>query len=426
MAEKSPLLWQTPSSSTPDQPQSTTTLNSANSKVPAAARAFLLLLGRLRHGSLRLLTPQQQWLHFGQSNDTLQAELHLHDWQACQRILRSGGIGFAEAYRDQQLDCPDLSALLQLALQNEGQLGSGLLGRSASALWHRLQHWLRRNNRYGSQRNIHAHYDLGNHFYQLWLDKSWTYSSAWFNGQHQQTLEQAQAAKYQRICEVLQLRPGMRVLEIGCGWGGFAEHAAAQGIAVHGITLSTAQLEHAQQRLAQQALVELEYSDYRDLYQQYDAIVSIEMFEAVGERYWPDYFATLQRCLKPGARALIQTITIEHQRFLRYRRRSDFIQQFIFPGGMLPSPQRFQQQAQQQGFAITDQLEFGRDYAATLRHWRARFEQQLSAVRAQGFDEVFIRLWRLYFCYCEAGFEHGSIGVSQLLLSRQEPTPHAV
>ncbi|OHX11242.1 SAM-dependent methyltransferase [Chromobacterium sphagni] len=386
--------------------------------IPAAGRALLALLSRLRHGSLKVVTPDGETLWFGAPHAQADAELALRDWRACGRILAGGDIGFAEAYRDGWLDCPDLAVLLRLALRNENALQLGELGRWAARLWHRLRHLLRVNSRRGSRRNIHAHYDIGNDFYRLWLDPSWTYSSAWFDGDYALPLADAQTRKYQRICQQLQLRPGMRVLEIGCGWGGFAEHAARLGVAVHGITISDAQLDFARRRLASEPLVKLEHRDYRDLSGQYDAIVSIEMFEAVGERYWSGYFDTLRRCLKPGGKALAQSITIEESRFETYRAEADFIQTFIFPGGMLPSRERFERAAHHSQLSCRNRLDFGADYAETLRRWRMAFEANLDAIRGQGFDEAFIRLWRLYLCYCEAGFDAGRIGVSQFLLQR--------
>ncbi|MBA4707242.1 SAM-dependent methyltransferase [Aquitalea aquatica] len=394
----------------------THTLDKLPPSLPPSARLLLSRLQRLQSGGLRLLTPAGHALWFGQPQHSVNAELHIHDWAGCRKLLTAGDIGFAEAYRDGLLDSPELTALLRLALRNEHAVPPALSGSLPARWWYRLKHLLRRNSRRGSRRNIHAHYDLGNDFYRLWLDPSWTYSSAWFNGDYTQSLQQAQQAKYQRICDTLGLQPGMRVLEIGCGWGGFAEHASRAGIAVHGITISPAQLELARQRLAGQPLAQLELRDYRDLDGQYDAVVSIEMFEAVGEAYWPQYFRTVRRLLHPGGQALIQSITIADAYFERYRAKSDFIQQFIFPGGMLPSPARFSQTASAAGLHTSQRLDFGPDYAETLRRWRQAFENTLDSVRQQGFDEAFIRLWRLYLCYCEAGFDEGRIGVSQFLL----------
>ncbi|BEV70907.1 MULTISPECIES: cyclopropane-fatty-acyl-phospholipid synthase family protein [unclassified Paludibacterium] len=395
-------------------------LRRTTARPPAAARAFLSLLRRLHTGHLRLTCPDGSQVDFGQPGHGLHAELQLTDWRACAMILRQGDIGFAEAWRDGLLQCRDLTALLRLALQNSQALEPAVFGTRLASLWYRLRHFLRRNSRSGSRRNIQAHYDLGNDFYRLWLDESWTYSSAWFNGDLRQPLARAQHAKYQRIIDTLALKPGMRVLEIGCGWGGFAEVATAQGIAVHGITLSQEQLQHARTRLAGTELATLALQDYRDLDERFDAIVSIEMFEAVGEAWWPTFFATLKRCLRPGGRALVQSITIDERHFLRYRAGSDFIQQFIFPGGMLPSVPRFEALARHHGLDSRDRLDFGRDYAETLRRWRSAFEAALPAVAAQGFDEAFIRLWRLYLSYCEAGFEEERIGVSQFLLTQTE------
>ncbi|QNM95319.1 SAM-dependent methyltransferase [Chitinimonas koreensis] len=393
----------------------------AAGRIPAGGRIFLALLERLKVGSLTLHLPGGEVLRYG-SHGGDAAELRLADWRACSAILRSGDIGFAESYRQGWLDSPDLTALIGLALRNEAVLTSAFGGSWPGKLWYALLHRLRRNTRAGSRRNIHAHYDLGNAFYALWLDPSWTYSSALFGDDPAQSLQSAQAAKYQRIVDVLGLRPGMRVLEIGCGWGGFAIHAARRGIQVHGITISQAQWELAQRHVAAAgcgALANLELRDYRDLDGRYDAVVSIEMFEAVGESYWARYFDTVRQRLEPGGRALIQTITIDDARFAGYRASSDFIREYIFPGGMLPSPAVFAERAAGQGLSVLDRHAFGRDYAETLRRWRARFEGRLDAVREQGFDEAFIRIWRLYFQYCEAGFDMGSIDVYQFMLQRE-------
>lgn len=389
--------------------------------IPAAAQLFLRLLSQLGVGHLQVITPEQEQLLFGDTHQAPGAVLHIRDWRACGRILRAGDIGFAESYQVGWVDTPDLSALLRLALKNEAVLDRALFGGKIMTLLYKLKHWLRPNTRSGSRKNIHAHYDIGNPFYQRWLDPGWTYSSAIFGGDFSLSLQAAQAQKYQRIIDVLQLKTGQRVLEIGCGWGGFAEHAARLGIHVHGITISPAQLDIAQQRMAEQKLAhwaKLELLDYRDLNAQYDAVVSIEMFEAVGEQFWPGYFATLEKCLKPGARAVIQSITIDEARFERYRRGTDFIQQYIFPGGMLPSVQRFGQHAGKQGLRVCEQYGFGRDYAETLRRWDQAFQQERDAISAQGFDDGFQRIWRMYFAYSEAGFDEGSIDVMQFLLER--------
>jgi cyclopropane-fatty-acyl-phospholipid synthase len=394
---------------------------------PWAARALLGILPGLRRGCLRLQLPDGQWQVFGDAHALPAAELRLHDWRACSRILAGGDIGFAEAWRRGWVDSPDLGALFRVVLRNDRVLDHALFGSSLLRWWYRLQHGAHANTRAGSRRNIHAHYDIGNPFYALWLDRSWTYSSALFDGNPSQTLEAAQEAKYARIVARLGLKPGDRVLEIGCGWGGFAEHAARRGIAVHGVTLSEAQLAFGTERLQRLGLAHLarlELRDYRDLGgdphadggARYDAIVSIEMFEAVGERYWPQYFAALRRCLSPGGRALVQTITIDERHYARYRAGSDFIQQYVFPGGMLPSMPRFCAAAARGGLAVEDAHAFGPDYAETLRRWSTAFEAKLDAVRGLGLDETFIRTWRMYFAYCEAGFDERRIDVVQFLL----------
>jgi cyclopropane-fatty-acyl-phospholipid synthase len=390
---------------------------SAHRSTPLFARLFIALLGRLRIGHLVLVTPDSEQIVFGDPHAQPAATLQIHDWRACRAILRAGDIGFAEAYRAQWLDTPDLARLLRLAMRNEDALPRTVTGGRLAQLWYALRHRLRANTRAGSRRNIHAHYDIGNDFYALWLDPSFTYSSALFEGGDDLTLEVAQHAKYERIAHTLGLRAGMRVLEIGCGWGGFALYAARLGIHVHAVTISPEQLAVASGRLADVAgQVRLELRDYRDLHGQYDAIVSIEMFEAVGERFWATYFAVLQRCLAPGGRALVQSITIDDMRYAAYRSSSDFIREYIFPGGMLPGPAHFIRAARKAGLRAETTLAFGRDYALTLRLWRAAFEARLDAVRAQGFDETFIRTWRLYLAYCEAAFDEGRTDVMQFVL----------
>ncbi|MFL9880765.1 cyclopropane-fatty-acyl-phospholipid synthase [Herbaspirillum rhizosphaerae] len=388
---------------------------------PPATRLFLRLLNCLAHGHLQLTTPHGNTLTFGDLHQPPSAQIHINDWRACARILQAGDIGFAESYAAGWIDTPDLAALLRLCLRNQAELDRVMFGGKLVGLWYRLRHWMRSNTREGSRKNIHAHYDIGNDFYRLWLDNSWTYSSAIFDGDHTQSLEAAQACKYQRIVDQLGLKAGDRVLEIGCGWGGFAEHAAQQGIHVHGVTISPSQLQIAQQRIAGRGLDQLatlELCDYRDLGGSYDAVVSIEMFEAVGERYWPEYFNTVSARLKRGGKALIQSITIDEQYFERYRSSSDFIRQYIFPGGMLPSPERFCDKASKAGLVTLDQYRFGADYAETLRRWNSTFQEQREAVTAQGFDERFMRLWQLYFAYCEVGFDEERTDVIQFLLRK--------
>jgi len=397
----------------------TLVLANAPADIPASGRIFMALLARLQHGHLVLRTPEGTHWEFGPVDSDLKADLVIHDWRACQQIFSAGDIGFAQAWRQQWLGSHDLTALLRLALRNQAAMQRLISGSLLTRAWFWLQHQLRPNSRKGSRENIHLHYDIGNPFYRLWLDDSMTYSAALFDGDQSQSLEAAQHAKYQRILDQLGVQPGQTILEVGCGWGGFAVYAATQGIVVHGITISQAQLQWAQQRVAQLELqdwVQLELRDYRDLSGQYDAIVSIEMFEAVGQRYWPGYFRCLKARLKRGGKALVQSITIDEPFFKPYQRSSDFIREYIFPGGMLPSPKRFVQAAQQQGLQHLDSFAFGPDYAETLRRWRERFQAQLDAVQAQGFDAEFQRTWHMYLCYCEAGFDERRTDVYQFLL----------
>jgi len=403
-------------------------------EAPAAARAVFKLLDRIEHGRIEIHWPDgRHSTHpaYRPGTDTTRATLHIHRWRVFDRTIQSGDIGFAESYIDGDWSTPDLSALLGLVIRNRNALEDVLYGSWWGSLLYRVRHWLNRNSRSGSARNIHAHYDLGNAFYQLWLDPSMNYSSAWFEGQTadlaRQDLQQGQLAKMRRALDEAQVMTGSQVLEIGCGWGALAETAARErGAHVTGVTLSREQLDWGQRRLAQAGLnrlTDLRYQDYRDLADQhasapFDAIVSIEMFEAVGRAYWPSYFDTIHRCLKPGGHACIQTITIRDDLFERYAHSTDFIQQYIFPGGMLPSIERFHAMAQQHGLEVCNTFSFGQDYATTLHLWRQQFLQQLPQVRAQGFDDAFIRTWEFYLVYCEAGFRSGNISVAQFTLRK--------
>nr|WP_315249652.1 cyclopropane-fatty-acyl-phospholipid synthase family protein [uncultured Duganella sp.] len=397
------------------------TLSTTNQDAPAAARVFLNLLGRISIGHLELITPDHTRMVFGNAHAGPAATLEVHDWRACGRILRAGDIGLAEAWAAGWIGSPDLVALLRLAIRNEAALEPALFGGVLARCWYRLRHWLRPNTRSGSRRNIHSHYDIGNDFYRLWLDPSWTYSAAIFDGNYNQPLAQAQQRKYQRIIDTLGLRASDRVLEIGCGWGGFAEQAARQGIRVHGLTISPAQLEIARKRIDAAGLGELaqlELRDYRDIDGSYDAVVSIEMFEAVGERYWTEFFNTVAARLKPGGQALVQSITIDERHFERYRSTADFIQEYIFPGGMLPSIERFEHNAARAGLQPTGHYAFGRDYAETLRRWRSAYHASDAQVQALGMDTHFTRIWDLYFAYCEAAFDEGRTDVVQFHLHK--------
>ncbi len=390
------------------------------SRYPAKARFILQLLGKLQHGALHLELPDGEAVRFG--DDSYPVTLRLHNWSLCDAVLKSGDIGFAETFINGSWSTDNLTGLITLFIRNRESVESLIYGKWWGNLLYRIRHLFNRNNRTGSRKNIHAHYDIGNDFYQLWLDPSMTYSSAVFSNEHADSLQDGQVAKYRRILSQLNVSEGARILEIGCGWGGFAELAAKESNAhVRGLTLSTEQLEFARQRLADAgvaAQADLLLMDYRDSDEQYDAIASIEMFEAVGEAYWPTYFECVARNLKQNGRACIQTIVIADELFERYRKGTDFIQQYIFPGGMLPSPEVFRAQAAKQGLRVVDEFSFGLDYARTLAEWRDTFKQKLPQVRAQGFDDNFLNTWEFYMSYCEAGFRANSINVMQFTLEK--------
>ncbi|TDM06070.1 MAG: SAM-dependent methyltransferase [Ideonella sp. MAG2] len=394
-------------------------------RIPPAAKQVLRLLQRLSIGTLDLQGPDGEQWHFGSgAEDQPRAALRLADWSVCSAVLKSGDVGFGEAYIDGQWSTPDLAALLRLFLANREALETALYGSWWGSLLHRVRHLLRRNSKAGSRRNIHAHYDLGNPFYRLWLDETMNYSSAWFQGDHTRPMAEAQTAKMQRALDECRLQPGQRVLEIGCGWGAVAELATqSPGVHLTGVTLSTEQLAFAQARLAASShgeRADLRLQDYRDIPEQdFDAVVSIEMFEAVGREYWPQFFETVRSKLKVGGKACIQTITIRDDLFERYVRGTDFIQQYIFPGGLLPCPKAFREAAQKAGLKVVNELSFGPDYAETLRRWRHDFLAQEAPLLQMGYDARFQRLWEFYLAYCEAAFDAGSTSVMQFTLSRE-------
>jgi len=402
----------------------TATLDSYTSpaSAPAAGRTVLRLLGRLRIGTLGVTLPDGNTLAFGAPPESAtRAAVRLHNWKPCAATLKRGDIGFAEGFIDGDWSTSDLVALLELFMLNRRAIEELVYGRWWGSLLCRFKHAFHRNTRAGSERNIHAHYDLGNDFYRLWLDDTMNYSSAWFEGDHSRPTAQAQWAKVRRVLRECGVAPGQRVLEVGCGWGALAECAVREfGVNLTGLTLSREQLAWGPQRLSDAGLsADLRDQDYRDLDDgPYDAIVSIEMFEAVGREYWADFFGMLRSQLKPGGQACVQSIVIRDDLFERYARSTDFIQQYIFPGGLLPSRSAFQEAAQAGGLRVVRDFSFGHDYAETLRRWRERFLARGEAVRALGFDERFMRIWEFYLAYCEAAFSTGNTDVVQFTLSR--------
>ncbi|WP_067065853.1 SAM-dependent methyltransferase [Roseateles chitosanitabidus] len=421
-----------------------------NSPVGVPLRA---LLTRIQHGQLTLVLPGGRRVEAMGPLPGPRAELRLHRWRPALRMALQGDLGFAFSYRDDDWSSPDLTALLAFGIANETALGALADVRGPARWLSAIRHRAHANTRRGSRHNIAAHYDLGNDFYRRWLDDSMLYSSALYAGAPSPdapprrsipatdapenrespddlaapSLEAAQARRLDRIVALLDLRPGQRVLEIGCGWGTLAAELARRcGVTVVGVTLSTEQLAFARERAVQWGVadrVDLRLQDYRDVEGQFDRIVSIEMIEAVGEAFWPTYFATLRERLLPGGHALLQAITIAEDRFEHYRASPDFIQRCIFPGGMLPTPERMADQARRAGLGFATELRFGRDYARTLAEWRRRFQAEWPAIQALGFDLPFKRLWEYYLSYCEAGFLADRVDVGLYRLDR--PGGHA-
>ncbi len=389
---------------------------------PAAFRfAARLLALNWRAGSLTFITPSGRELRIKGPEPGVDGRIVVHDFGFMRRVLAAGDIGFAEGYMAGEWDTPDLSAVLGAVSMNFDRLARFFLGNPVVRAVNFIGHSLHANTRKGSRKNIHAHYDLGNAFYGQWLDPTMTYSSARYS-RDGEPLELAQANKYRSLAQGMGLERDQSVLEIGCGWGGFAEYAAKEvGAKVTGITISQEQFDFARKRIFEQGLAEraeIRMVDYRDVQGQFDRVASIEMFEAVGERYWPTYFGKIRDVLRPGGRAGLQIITIRDEIFESYRRRADFIQKYIFPGGMLPSEARLKDVTGETGLAWTGITRFGQDYADTLAEWGRRFESAWDGIAALGFDERFRKLWRFYLSYCEAGFRTERTNVVQLSLSR--------
>jgi cyclopropane-fatty-acyl-phospholipid synthase len=390
----------------------------ATSRPPArqiTARLLRALMPHPTFGTLRLTTPRGDVIDFRGTQPGPEAALSLVRWHSVWRLLSGGDVGFAQAYIDGDWTTPDLPRLLEWALHNENDFSRLMKGNLGARLARRLAHRLRVNTRRGSRRNIAAHYDLGNDFYEMWLDRGMSYSSALFTSP-QQTLESAQDAKLDRVMTMLEMAGGEEVLEIGIGWGGVLERLIGDHHCwVTGLTLSKEQLSCARARLDRLGLsnqADLRLQDYRDVEGRYDRIVSIEMLEAVGERYWPVYFDKLRACLKPGGSCILQVITIAEGRFAGYRENPDFIQSYIFPGGMLPTKEILREAAATAGLSLGAEESLGPSYARTLREWRKRFLARSNEIAALGLDDRFQRMWDYYLAYCEAGFVAGSVDVS--------------
>ncbi|NKB54476.1 MAG: methyltransferase domain-containing protein [Rhizobiaceae bacterium] len=388
-------------------------------KVGFVVRALVML----QQGSVKVTIPEGKTIEYNAPQPGPHAEATFHNWGVVRRILSHGSLGVAESYIEGEWDSPDVTSFLQMFLINSyGGGAESFFNRNPLLnLLSKFGHYLNRNSKTGAKRNIAAHYDLGNEFYTQWLDPSMTYSSAIFRD-GANSLEEAQEAKYRSLAKLTDIQPDHHVLEIGCGWGGFAEFVASNiGAKVTCLTISQEQLNFARERIKKAGLdhlVDIKFLDYRDETGKYDRIGSIEMFEAVGESYWPSYFGQLHNCLKPGGRAGLQVITIREEDYETYRAQPDFIQKYIFPGGMLPSAEILSQLGSNHQLAEVASRAFGTDYAATLEAWRLKFWEKWPTIKPLGFDERFKRIWEFYFHYCEAGFKAESINVRQLIYQK--------
>jgi cyclopropane-fatty-acyl-phospholipid synthase len=389
--------------------------------LPRLTRAGLKMLLSLQYGSLLVKMPDGRAFRINGSEPGPDAVLDIHDWRFARKVLQGGDVGVGEAYMAGYWSSPDVTAFLELFCINRDATLEALKARPLVQMAFSLRHWLNSNTKRGSKRNISAHYDLGNAFYREWLDPSMTYSSAIFDDTTSD-LEAAQTLKYASLARETEISPDHQVLEIGCGWGGFAEFVGREiGARVKALTISREQYDFARERIFNAGLnekVDVCFQDYRDERGKFDRIASIEMFEAVGERYWPTYFQQLSECLKPGGRAGLQIITIQDRMFDDYRKGTDFIQRYIFPGGMLPPPGKLVEIGRTLGLDLKEQRIFGQDYARTLSEWRVRFKDAWPRIRPLGFDDRFKRLWEFYLHYCEAGFRAGNIDVRQMVYEK--------
>ena len=375
----------------------------------------------MKNGRLDIVLPDDRIFRAEGAGEGPVAEIHIHNVDVFARLIREGDLGFCEAYLDGWWSTPDLQAFLDLVHAGNDDIYDGFLGLKIARAYERFRFWLQSNSKSQARKNISYHYDLGNDFYKLWLDDTMTYSSALFQT-GQESLEAAQIAKYASMVDQMGAQPGDHVLEIGCGWGGFAEYAARErGLKVTGLTISREQHDYAVDRIARAGLsdqVEIKMQDYRDETGVYDGIVSIEMFEAVGEKYWPVYFKALRDRLKPGKQATLQIITVQHRRWQIYRNTVDFIQKYIFPGGMLPSPVVLREEVQKAGLEVAGSIEFGESYSQTLRRWCDTFNDRWDEVAALGFDDRFRRMWNFYLTSCAATFHFRNCDVTQITVRK--------
>ncbi len=386
------------------------------------ARVFDLV-GKLNSGRVDFILPDGRRFRAEGSKPGPVAEVTINNPDVFARLVREGDLGFCDAYLDGWWTTPDLQAFMDFIHADNDDMYDGFPGMALVRAWEKARFWFQSNTKRQALKNISYHYDLGNDFYSLWLDDTMTYSSALFNTS-QESLEKAQIAKYASMVDQMGVKPGDHVLEIGCGWGGFAEYAAKErGLKVTGLTISKEQLEYAQKRIKNKGLsdkVNLKLQDYRDETGVYDGVASIEMFEAVGEKYWPVYFDKIKQCLKPGKQATLQIITIQDARWEVYRKSVDFIQKYIFPGGMLPSPSVLRKEVHKAGLSVQHSIEFGKSYSQTLRRWFEVFNNKWDNISAMGFDDRFRRMWNFYLTSCAATFESGNCDVTQITLQKPD------
>ena len=386
------------------------------------ARVFDLV-GKLNSGRVDFILPDGRRFRAEGSKPGPVAEVTINNPDVFARLVREGDLGFCDAYLDGWWTTPDLQAFMDFIHADNDDMYDGFPGMALVRAWEKARFWFQSNTKRQALKNISYHYDLGNDFYSLWLDDTMTYSSALFNTS-QESLEKAQIAKYASMVDQMGVKPGDHVLEIGCGWGGFAEYAAKErGLKVTGLTISKEQLEYAQKRIKSKGLsdkVNLKLQDYRDETGVYDGVASIEMFEAVGEKYWPVYFDKIKQCLKPGKQATLQIITIHDARWEVYRKSVDFIQKYIFPGGMLPSPSVLREEVHKAGLSVQHSIEFGKSYSQTLRRWFEVFNNKWDNISAMGFDDRFRRMWNFYLTSCAATFESGNCDVTQITLQKPD------
>ena len=386
------------------------------------ARVFDLV-GKLNSGRVDFILPDGRRFRAEGLKPGPVAEVTINNPDVFARLVREGDLGFCDAYLDGWWTTPDLQAFMDFIHADNDDMYDGFPGMALVRAWEKARFWFQSNTKRQALKNISYHYDLGNDFYSLWLDETMTYSSALFNTS-QESLEKAQIAKYASMVDQMGVKPGDHVLEIGCGWGGFAEYAAKErGLKVTGLTISKEQLEYAQKRIKRNGLsdkVNLKLQDYRDETGVYDGVASIEMFEAVGEKYWPVYFDKIKQCLKPGKQATLQIITIQDARWEVYRKSVDFIQKYIFPGGMLPRPSVLRKEVHRAGLSVQHSIEFGKSYSQTLRRWFEVFNNKWDNISAMGFDDRFRRMWNFYLTSCAATFESGNCDVTQITLQKPD------